>query len=44
MKELYGQADVILPYSSAEILPTTVFEGFISGKPVVVNCLGKIQR
>jgi len=43
MKRLYGRTDVILPYSSAEILPTTVFEGFISGKPVIVNEIGKVQ-
>lgn len=43
MEKLYAQADVIMPYSSAEILPTTVFEGFISGKPVIVNEIGRIQ-
>lgn len=43
MLEEYAKADIIAPFSAAEILPFTVFEGFISGKPVIVDAIGKIQ-
>ncbi|GAH15378.1 unnamed protein product, partial [marine sediment metagenome] len=43
MLELYAMADVVAPFSAAEILPWTIFEGFIAGKPVIADILGKVQ-
>ena len=43
MLEQYAHADVVAPFSAAEILPWTVFEGFIAGKPVIADVLGKVQ-
>lgn len=43
MLKLYGIADVVAPFSAAEVLPWTVFEGFISGKPTIVDVAGRIQ-
>ena len=43
MVELYNEADVVAPFSYAEILPNTPFEAFHHGKPLVCNMIGKIQ-
>jgi len=43
MVQLYAEADIVCPWSAAEILPWTVFESFIAAKPTIVDCLGKTQ-
>ncbi|MBA7593117.1 hypothetical protein ES703_00034 [subsurface metagenome] len=43
MLEQYAKADIVAPFSAAEILPWTVFESFIAGKPTVVDVIGKVQ-
>jgi len=43
MLEQYARADVVIPFSAAEILPWTVFESFIAGKPTIVDVIGKVQ-
>jgi len=41
--EQYSRADIVIPFSAAEILPWTVFESFIAGKPTIVDVIGKVQ-
>jgi len=43
MLEWYGRADVIAPFSKAEIFPQTALEAFLSGKPAIFDELGMIQ-
>lgn len=43
MLEQYALADIVVPFSAAEILPWTVFESFIAGKPTIVDVIGKVQ-
>lgn len=43
MIEEYAKADIVAPFSAAEILPWTVFEAFIAGKPTIVDVIGKVQ-
>lgn len=43
MLEQYAMADVVAPFSAAEVLPWTIFEGYVSGKPVIADVLGKTQ-
>jgi len=41
--EQYAKADIVAPFSAAEILPWTVFESFIAGKPTLVDKIGMVQ-
>jgi len=43
MLEQYAKADIVAPFSAAEILPWTVFEAFIAAKPTIVDVIGKVQ-
>jgi len=43
MIQLYSEADIVCPWSAAEILPWTVFESFVAGKPTIVDVIGKTQ-
>jgi glycosyltransferase involved in cell wall biosynthesis len=43
MLEQYAKASIVIPYSAAEILPWTVFESFVAGKPTIVDVIGKVQ-
>lgn len=43
MLEQYARADIVIPFSAAEIQPWTVFESFIAGKPTIVDVIGKVQ-
>lgn len=43
MLKEYGKADVVIPFSAAEILPWTVYESFLAGKPTIVDVIGKVQ-
>lgn len=43
MLDQYARADIVIPFSAAEILPWTVFESFIAGKPTIVDVIGKVQ-
>lgn len=43
MIQLYAEADIVCPWSAAEILPWTTAESFALGKPTIVDCLGKTQ-
>lgn len=40
---VFKGADVIAPWSKAEILPWSVFESFAFGKPTIVDKIGAIQ-
>lgn len=43
MLKQYAKADIVIPFSAAEILPWTVFESFLAGKPTIVDVIGKVQ-
>jgi len=43
MLEWYGRADIIAPFSKAEIFPQTALEAFLSGGPAIFDELGMIQ-
>ncbi|GAI38953.1 unnamed protein product, partial [marine sediment metagenome] len=43
MIQLYASADIVCPWSAAEILPWTVFESFLAGKPTLVDKIGMVQ-
>ena len=43
MLEEYAKASIIASFSAVEVLPWTIFEGLISGKPVIADALGKVQ-
>jgi len=43
MLEEYAKADIVIPFSAAEILPWTVFESFVASKPTIVDVIGKVQ-
>lgn len=43
MLKEYSKASVVAPFSAAEILPWTVFESFLAGKPTIVDVIGKVQ-
>jgi len=43
MLEWYGRADIVAPFSSAEIFPQTFLEGCLAGKPIIMDSMGLIQ-
>jgi len=43
MPWLYSRADIVLPYSAAEVWPHTVGEAFLAGKPTIVDAIGMTQ-
>jgi glycosyltransferase involved in cell wall biosynthesis len=43
MLEQYAKANIVIPFSAAEIQPWTVFESFIAGKPTIVDVIGMVQ-
>jgi len=43
MLEQYALADIVIPFSAAEILPWTTFEGLLAGKPMISDVIGKVQ-
>jgi glycosyltransferase involved in cell wall biosynthesis len=43
MLEQYALADIVIPFSAAEVLPWTFFEALIAGKPIISDVIGKVQ-
>jgi len=43
MLEWFGRADIITPFSKAEVFPQTMLEACVAGKPLIVDQFGLIQ-